>query len=132
MGVRGFSGWIFVPKMPTFAARKRRRRKFSFSQLWFWSPIFVTARSSGGFCATSSVFCRGCVFVGLWCAFLCGFFMRIREFFLRRFRASGAVVSGSGSSSLLFLLLLPCLELIIVSSNFQALLVLQDYLLESV
>ena len=34
------------------------------------------------------------------------FLILIREFFLRRFRAFGAVVSGFGSSSFLFLLLL--------------------------
>ena len=39
--------------------------------------------------------------------FCMAFLIRIREFFLRRFRASGAVVSGFGSSSFLFLLLLP-------------------------
>ena len=64
------------------------------------------ARFSGGLCATSSVFSNGCVFVGSGCASCMDFFMRIREFFLRRFRVSGAVVSGS-VSSLLFLLLPP-------------------------
>ena len=96
LGVRGFSGRIkfLSQKCPLCSPKTATRKVLPFLALVFGVLFFVTARFSGGFCATNSVFCRGGVFVGFGRAFLYGLFTRLREFFFRRFRASGAVVSG--------------------------------------
>ena len=75
---------------------------------FFRSSIFVTARFCGGFWATNSVICIGCVFAGSGCAFLYRFSYLLQGVLVScRSRETGAAVSGFVFSSLLFLLLLP-------------------------
>ena len=71
LGVRGFSGGFFVPKMPILRPENGDEKSSPFLSLGFRSSIFATARFSRVFCATNSVFCRGGVFVGFGCACFC-------------------------------------------------------------
>ena len=104
----GVLGDVFlVTKMPVLRPENSKEKILPVLG-FFRSSIFVTARFCGGFWATSSGICIGCVFAGSGSAFLYGFSYLIQGVLVSCCsRDSGAVVSGFVCSSLLFLLLLP-------------------------
>ena len=102
-GSPGFFG-VFVPKMP-FCGPQTARIKVLPVLGFFRSSIFVFFPEGFGLQAPCCVMAAFSLVLGV--RFCMALLIRIRESFLRRFRAFGAVVSGSVSSSLLFLLLLP-------------------------